>query len=458
MGSGDTGRPHAAGAQAGLVGDVIAASGGEPSPRESLWMRRAGGPRILVLLALTNLVAYAVRNALFGVYPDLRAEFHVNDQTLGFLATVFLIPHAVATLPFGWAGDRYDRRRVIAFGIMLSAVASVAGAASRDMWTLGISRAAVGLGTAAVVPVANSILGQLYEGPRKASRIALFNLGILVGGLVGFGAGIFVGYPAVVVVLAAPMVVLALLVLAMPIPAPVAARGPMPRAQEHVGLLQYLFRLAKAFFVDGKMLLRIRTLRWLIVSATAMAFAAGGFNAWLLDFLERDKQMTRASATTLISVAMIGAVAGIVVGGRLADRLRTRMMTGRLWTIALGMLFAIPCTAICIEIDPGVGLYVAGTLNFFFFSWYHAPIAATVDDLAPPVLAVSAQGLVIFTMHLFGTASASYVVGIVSDHSSLYTAMWVPAGALVLAGLTALCAIPSFAADHKASRANPAAS
>jgi hypothetical protein len=31
--------------------------------------------------------------------------------------------------------------------------------------------------------------------------------------------------------------------------------------------------------------------------------------------------------------------------------------------------------------------------------------------------------------------------------------MWVPAGALVLAALTALIAIPSFAADHEKSRA-----
>jgi MFS family permease len=449
MSNGDAGRPHGAhGAQAGLVGDVNV----EPGAQESLWMRRAGGPRILVLLALTNLAAYAIRNALFGVYPDLRAQFHIDDKTIGFLATVYLLPHAIATLPFGWAGDRYDRRRVIAFGMILAALASAAGAASRSMWSLELSRAGVGLGTAAVVPVANSILGQLYEGPRKASRIALFNLGILFGGLLGFGAGIFLHFPWVTLALAVPMIMLALAVLAMPIP-PHPQRGPMPGKAEHLSLIQYLGRLAKAFFVDGKLLLRIRTLRWLIVSATLMAFAAGGFNAWLLDFLETDKHMSRGSATTLISVAMVGAVAGIVVGGRLADRLTKRIASGRLWTIALGMLFAIPCTAICIEIEPGIALYVAGIANFFFFSWYHAPIAASVDDLAPPVLAVSAQGLVIFTMHLFGTASASYVVGIVSDYSSLYTAMWVPAAALALAGLTMLIAIPSFAADHKKSRA-----
>src|SRR5262249_22998126 len=159
-------------------------------------------------------------------------------------------------------------------------------------------------------------------------------------------------------------------------------------------------QLGRLFVVEGRQLLRIRTLRWLIVSTTAMAFAAGGFNAWLLDFLERDKLMSKGAATTVLSVAMLGAVAGVLFGARLADRLRTRFVSGRLWTIALGMLFAIPCTAACIELPPGTLLYLAGTLNFFFFSWYHAPMAVTVDDLAPPESAVAAQGLVIFIMHL----------------------------------------------------------
>jgi predicted MFS family arabinose efflux permease len=422
---------------------------GEPQPRESLWMRSQKGPQILTVLALTNLIAYAVRNALFGVYPDLRAKFHVSDAALGLLTTAFLVPHAVATLPFGWAGDRYDRRRVIAFGLVIAAVASVASAIADDMTELAITRAVVGFGTAAVVPVANSILGQLYEGPRKASRIALFNLGLLFGGLLGFGAGIFVGFPGVVLVLAVPTAVLALGVLALPVPKHPAQHDTIPVAR-------YLVRLWRVFLVEGKSLLRIRTLRWLIVSATFMAFAAGGFNAWLLDFLEVDKGMTKGDATTVLSVAMVGAVAGIVVGGRIADRLRTRIAAGRLWTIAIGMVLAIPCTVVCLQIAPGIGLYVAGTANFFFFSWYHAPIAASVDDLAPPAQTVAAQGLVIFMMHLLGTSSASYVVGLVSDRTSLYAAMWVPAGALVIAALAMIAATPSFARDHLRARSGGA--
>jgi MFS family permease len=383
-----------------------------------------------------------MRNSLFAVYPDLRDAFGLRDAKLGLLTTVFLIPHAIATLPFGWAGDRYDRRRVIALGMLLASVAGAAGALAQNTTQLAVSRALLGFGTAAVVPVANSILGQLYEGPRKASRMALFNLGLLFGGVAGFGVGAIAGFPAVVVVLAVPGIVVSLMLLALPIPA-----HPSPHDKESLAL--YLLHLGKMFFVESKQLLRIRTLRWLMLSTTAMAFASGGFVAWLLDYLERDKFMTEASATTLLMVTMVGAVAGILVGGRLSDRLRNRFVAGRLWTIVIGMALAVPCTIACLELQAvdsfdarafgvdgvtfqvGYGVnplyYVAGTLNFFFFSWYHAPMAASVDDLAPRDKVVAAQSLVIFTMHLFGTASASYVVGLVSDHSSLYQAMWVPA-------------------------------
>jgi MFS family permease len=428
-------------------------------------MRRVGGPKILVALGLTNLIAYAMRNSLFAVYPDLRDAFDLRDAKLGLLTTVFLIPHAIATLPFGWAGDRYDRRRVIALGMLLASVAGAAGAIAQTSTQLAVSRALLGFGTAAVVPVANSILGQLYEGPRKASRMAIFNLGLLLGGVVGFGVGAMAGFPAVVVILAVPGVVMSLVLLALPVPA-------HPAPHDKLTLVSYILQLGKLFIVESKALLRIRTLRWLILSCTAMAFAAGGFNAWLLDFLEREKLMTKASATQLLVVTMFGALAGIIVGGRLSDRMRARSIAGRVWVIVAGMVLAVPCTVACLELEAvasfrehhggvlayvsGEGVdplyYLAGTANFFFFSWYHAPMAASVDDLAPRDKVVAAQGLVIFTMHLFGTSSSSYVVGLVSDRTSLYQAMWVPAGALVVAALAALVATRSFGGDHLRAR------
>ena len=387
--------------------------------------------RILAYLALANLVGYAARNALFTVYPDLRAQLGLRDDQIGLITTAFLVPHALATLLFGWAGDRWDRRRVIAVGLVIASAGGALGALARDMTELLVSRAAVGFGLAAIVPVANSILGQIFEGPEKASRMSIFNLGILFGAVAGMGSGLALGFPNVVLVLAVPGGVLALVILGLPVPPHPGDRNPA----------------TSLTWQDARGLLRIRTLRWIMASTMAMAFAAGGYNAWLVDFLERDKGMTKGAATSLLSIASVGAVAGILAGGRIADRLRVRLKSGRLWTIAIGMACTLPCAIACVMLPQGLLLYIAGFAVMFFISWYHAPMAVSVDDIAPPSQTVAAQGLVIFGMHLIGTAPSSWVLGEVSRHWNLYTAMWVPTGALVIAALCMVAATPSFPAD-----------
>ena len=111
-----------------------------------------------------------------------------------------------------------------------------------------------------------------------------------------------------------------------------------------------------------------------------------------------------------------------------------------------------PCAALALEVPPGLALDVVGVATLFFISWYHAPMAATVDDLAPPGLAVAAQGLVIFTMHMIGTAPSSWVVGAISERATLHAAMWVPTGALVVAALCMAIATRTFARDRARAR------
>lgn len=402
---------------------------------------------ILAWLAIANLIAYATRNSLFATYDDLRERFQLHDAKLGLLATAFLLPHAVATLVFGWAGDRFDRRRVIAVGMVFAAIAGALGAFAHSVTSLVVSRAAVGLGTAAVVPVANSIIGQLYDGPRKASRMAIFNLGLLFGGAVGFFAGKAAGFPDVVEWLAIPGVVISVAILILDIPEHPGLPSPSQSLSEGMG----------GFFASAKQLLRIPTLRWIMLGTTCMAFAAGGYNAWLIDFLEHDKGMSKGAATNLLTASLVGAVLGVVAGGQLGDWMRTKTETGRLWTIALGMTLALPMIALCLELAPGPMLYIAGIANLFFMFWYHAPIAVTVDDVAPPTHAAAAQGLVIFTMHLLGTAPSSWVLGMISDRTGdLIVAMWVPMVFIIVAIIAMAAATRTYRRDVRRARGGTA--
>ena len=98
-------------------------------------MRRPGATssstHVLSLFALANLLSYASRNIPFAVYDDLRAEYAVDDGQLGWLGTAFILPHALATLPEGWVGDRVDRRRLVALGLVIASIGSVLGAIAR---------------------------------------------------------------------------------------------------------------------------------------------------------------------------------------------------------------------------------------------------------------------------------------------------------------------------------------
>jgi sugar phosphate permease len=209
--------------------------------------------------------------------------------------------------------------------------------------------------------------------------------------------------------------------------------------------------MARTFANDARVLLRIPTLRWVVASAIAMAFAAGGYNAWLKEFLVRDKHMSEAAAGGLLGTALFGGLAGIIVGARVADRLARRAAAGRLWTIVIGMATTVPCVAVAIEASPGLVLSAASVATMFFISWYHAPMAATVDDLAPPGFTAAAQGLVIFAMHMLGTAPSSWVVGEIAELSSppsLYVAMWALTGPVVVAALCMAAATRTFERDR----------
>jgi len=394
--------------------------------------RSTAAPNVLAILALANLLSYATRNVPFASYDDLRAQFHVSDADLGWLGTAFMFPHALATLPVGWLADRVDRRRVLAGGIVIWSIAGILGGLADSYQAVLATRVLVGLGTAAVVPVANAMLGERYAGSHKAFALAIFNLGLFLGGAVGFGLGGALGYPDAWIAIGGPgfAVALAVLLIASDRADPTAA---MPTATA-IAAHSLRARLA-SLVVDVRAVVAVPTMRRLMLATVVMAFAAGGYQAWLLDFLQHDKGMSKAAATTLFGGCLVAGLAGVITGGRVADALRRVRPWGRPAAISLGMAITVPFAFASILLPTGLPLTLASVGTMFFVSWYHGPMAASVDDLAPAGRAASAQAVVIFTMHLFGTTPSSRVIGEIYERWGARPAMFVATAAVALAAL-----------------------
>ncbi len=99
---------------------------------------------------------------------------------------------------------------------------------------------------------------------------------------------------------------------------PVASHAAIPGAQvvTDVPVWRYLLGFTRRQ-VKRERACAIHQLRWVMVSTTAMAFAAGGYNAFMLEYLKSPagKGMSEKAATRRrVVIGLFGALAVIVVG------------------------------------------------------------------------------------------------------------------------------------------------
>ena len=385
---------------------------------------------VIGVLASANLLHYANRQVVAHkeLFDDLREAFGASDADIGLLATAFIVPHALVTLPLSWVGDRVDRRRVIAVGLALWSLAACACALSWSMNSLLFFRAAVGTATAACVPMANALLCDIIEPEKRAKTIGIFNLGLFFGGVVGIAFGGMLGFPWAFVAVGAPGFVVALLVIGLRI----KGRAIDAPAETDQPEGSWLGRVATTFARDARAVVAVRPLRWMMAGAVLMAFAAGAYVHWFIEFLIGVVGLSEGEANALYVVALFGGLLGVIAGGFIADWIYARSKAGRQIAVALGMGLAVPCALGALFLPAGAVFYASAFLLVFFINWYHGPIAAAVDDLVPPERAATAQGTYIAIMHLLGTAPAPWLVGVITDRGSmdLRQALLVPTGAV----------------------------
>ncbi|HET9076440.1 MAG TPA: MFS transporter [Acidimicrobiales bacterium] len=165
------------------------ASPEEPEHHHFSFEELVGGParaRVIILLASILGLQAADTGAVGALAAPLEKAFHIGNTELGLLVTVTTLVGCVATLPFGGIADRYNRTRLLQVVVALWAVATAVSALSVDYTMLLLSRLALGGVVAAAGPALASLVGDLFP---SAERGRLWGY-VLTGELIGAGVGI----------------------------------------------------------------------------------------------------------------------------------------------------------------------------------------------------------------------------------------------------------------------------
>lgn len=119
------------------------------------------------------------------VLPELRHVFDVSDAQIGLIITTFAFPGIFVTPFIGLAADRFGRKRVLIPLLVLFGVSGGAIAFITDfLLVLGL-RFLQGIGATALVMLAVTLIGDIYEGTQLDAVIGVN------GSVIGIGAAFY---------------------------------------------------------------------------------------------------------------------------------------------------------------------------------------------------------------------------------------------------------------------------
>lgn len=137
--------------------------------------------RIWLVAALGFLFEGLDLTIVGGVLAVLITVFHINDATTGLLGSIALAGYVVGVALAGWIGDRYGRKFVMQYTLLLFTVMTILTAFSWNAGSFGVFRFLTGIGvggeSAIVTPYLAELMPRLYRGRFLGTVDALYTVG-----------------------------------------------------------------------------------------------------------------------------------------------------------------------------------------------------------------------------------------------------------------------------------------
>jgi MFS family permease len=406
--------------------------------KQNTWI---GSPNwVLAVLAFINLFSYLDRYVVSGVLESLKnAGLGLSDTNLGSLMSGFLVVYTLLAPVFGALGDRRSRPRLIAIGVACWSFATALSGFAVNFLTLFAARAAVGVGEAAYVTIAPSLLSDYFPIRLRGRVMAIFFCAIPVGSALGYVVGGLVdksyGWRAAFFVAGVPGLVLAALCLFLRDPPRGAQDGEATAAPEAAAQPATRSSISRETWLTYGRLLRNKPYALTVLGYAAYTFAVGGLAYWMPAFLERVRGISRSEATVSFgTIVVVTGFVGTFIGGWMGDYFARRSRQAHLYLSAVATLIAAPFVwmALTTSSHSLYQFYMVTAQLCLFLST--GPINAAIVNLVIASERATAIALSVFAIHLLGDALSPFMVGALSDLFSLGQAVRILPVAVLIGG------------------------
>jgi predicted MFS family arabinose efflux permease len=386
-------------------------------------------------------------NVMSPTLASIEKEFGVTDAAIGRMMGLFTVIGALVSLFWGYFADKASRKLLFILAIMIGEIPCALTAFAGTWQVFWLLRILSGIGLGAAYPLLYSIVGDMFGEKERPLAVAIVAVassvgnigGTLIGGYLGDGSDWRLPF----LVASVPNFLFVLLYWFLTPEIKKAASEEATRELVAAGLV-YPKRLKLSDYTG---FFAKKTNLFLFLQGIAGSLPWGSF-FFINEYLNREKGLTVADATTVFLMFGVGMLVGNIAGGQIGGaifRRKPRLLPAfcSITTFA-GMLAVI---YIVLWAPPSVP--VLGLLGFFAV----ALCGMTGPNMNSMILDVNApedRGAVFSLFNLtdsLGTGFGRFVAGTLSGFLGLTAALAISSAFWVICAILLMVVVLTFVPD-----------
>src|SRR3977135_1915692 len=153
-----------------------------PTARAADGVNRAAITVCVILAPLMQALDTTIANVAL---PYMQGSVSASQDQITWVLTAYIVAAAIMTPPTGFLAGRFGRKRLFIVSVAGFTIASMLCGIAESLVQIVLFRILQGMFGAALVPLSQSVLIDIYPQERRGSAMALFGIAVMVGPVLG---------------------------------------------------------------------------------------------------------------------------------------------------------------------------------------------------------------------------------------------------------------------------------
>ena len=142
--------------------------------------------RVVVLCSMAGVLMQALDTTIANVaLPSMMGDMSASRDQITWVLTSYIVAAAVMTAPVGWVAARFGKKNVLIASMLGFTAASMMCGLAENLTEMIVFRLLQGVFGAALAPLSQTVMLDLYPPEKRGQAMAIFGIGIMLGPILG---------------------------------------------------------------------------------------------------------------------------------------------------------------------------------------------------------------------------------------------------------------------------------